>query len=608
MKFKIVKILLLVFSLTLGLGVFSACGHTHDYLTPNFDGENHWYECSCGEKAYVEAHSGGSATCAKKATCKVCNNTYGETIAHKYTDTITEPTCVDKGFTTHTCSVCGDSYIDNYVDALGHTYKEVVIESSCGVQGYTKYVCDCGHSYIDETSYQDPFYHDYSDWIEGEDGTIYKVCSRDESHKLYKKVEDELAVLYSVQDKKLDLPSLKRALNEQGGDIYSLDEIEGYVVNGESKNKLELKCIISNTDGGYINNYGRDRMVAIPQTVTVIVRGHEYVLDSVYAYTRIIDEASDLRCFTMTGTRRRNEVDGYFILTKNIYAGDYEIKPHVYEDSVDGENKRPYPGNGYGVDVGFRGILDGQGYTIDGLTLKSCGLFGNANAPIIKNIAFTNVSLTGYYPALFAMTFSRGKNHDNSFNGYEGLLQNVYVSINSTEKGSAERIGLLVNSCLPAATRVENVVVDYLNVTRDIENFINKPYNFYMLGSSTYSMANSTDSYVNCFAISTAPLLQYKRGDTILPGFGENQVEFTLAKTTYSYKVDTVGAILDNKVKTILSRYATELKVDHVLVGLRAYDTYEAMALDAEANAEILATFDSAYWTVSNGVPVWKTA
>jgi hypothetical protein len=32
------------------------------------------------------------------------------------------------------------------------------------------------------------------------------------------------------------------------------------------------------------------------------------------------------------------------------------------------------------------------------------------------------------------------------------------------------------------------------------------------------------------------------------------------------------------------------------------------MALDAEANAKSLATFDSAYWVISNGVPVWKTA
>ena len=597
MKSNIVKILLLIFTLTLSLSVFSACGgHTHDYSISNFDNENHWYECSCGEKAYVEAHSGGSATCAKKATCKVCNNAYGETIAHNYKSVVTPPTCTEKGYTTYTCS-CGDVYKDSYVDALGHDYKEIVIDPTCTQMGYTQYVCDCGDSYVDENSYVDAKYHDYSDWTASPDGAIYKVCSRDDTHKLYKKAENELAVLYSAHERRLDFTTLKRALNEQGVDIYSNNDIEGYIVNGERVERLELKVNISNVEGGFVDNYGRDRTVAIPQTVTVIVRGQEYLLDTVYAYSKIIDEAKDLKYFTMTGTRRRNELDGYYIVTKNIDASQLELDAHVFE------SVNVYPGNGYNADVGFRGVLDGQGYTIDGLTLKSCGLFGNANAPIIKNIAFTNVNLTGYYPTLFAMTFSRGKNPDNSFNGYEGLLKNVYVSVNSTEKGSASRVGLLVNNVLPAATKLENVVVEYLNVSKDIQTHIDGGKNFYMFGSSTYSMAGSVETYSNCFAISTAPILQHSRNDKPMPGFAENQVEFTLGKAQYGYKVDSVGTILDNQVKTILEKYNIHLSVDHVLVGVRAYDNYQEMA---NANNDY-SSFSTDYWSIENGVPVWKT-
>lgn len=40
---------------------------------------------------------------------------------HKYTSAITEPTCSEKGYTTHTCSVCGDSYKDTYTDTVAHT-------------------------------------------------------------------------------------------------------------------------------------------------------------------------------------------------------------------------------------------------------------------------------------------------------------------------------------------------------------------------------------------------------------------------------------------------------------------------------------------------------
>ena len=41
---------------------------------------------------------------------------------HEYTDTVSVPTCTDKGFTTHTCA-CGYTYTDSEVDALGHDYS-----------------------------------------------------------------------------------------------------------------------------------------------------------------------------------------------------------------------------------------------------------------------------------------------------------------------------------------------------------------------------------------------------------------------------------------------------------------------------------------------------
>ncbi|MCD8007091.1 MAG: hypothetical protein LUF29_09055, partial [Oscillospiraceae bacterium] len=60
-------------------------------------------------------------------TCSVCGDTYtaDETAAlgHTYVDTVTAPTCTEQGYTTHTCSVCGDSYVDTYTAALGHSYE-----------------------------------------------------------------------------------------------------------------------------------------------------------------------------------------------------------------------------------------------------------------------------------------------------------------------------------------------------------------------------------------------------------------------------------------------------------------------------------------------------
>ena len=46
--------------------------------------------------------------------------------AHSYTPVVTAPTCTEQGYTTHTCTVCGDSYVDSFVDALGHKYENGV--------------------------------------------------------------------------------------------------------------------------------------------------------------------------------------------------------------------------------------------------------------------------------------------------------------------------------------------------------------------------------------------------------------------------------------------------------------------------------------------------
>ena len=39
----------------------------------NYDLNNHWEECSCGEKKTVEEHVGGEATCSALAICSVCD-------------------------------------------------------------------------------------------------------------------------------------------------------------------------------------------------------------------------------------------------------------------------------------------------------------------------------------------------------------------------------------------------------------------------------------------------------------------------------------------------------------------------------------------------------
>ncbi|MBR7112424.1 MAG: leucine-rich repeat domain-containing protein [Clostridia bacterium] len=69
---------------------------------------------------------------------------------HEYTDVVTAPTCTAAGYTTHTCSKCGDVKKDTEVAANGHTYIDTVTAPTCDTDGYTTHTCkNCTNSYKD---------------------------------------------------------------------------------------------------------------------------------------------------------------------------------------------------------------------------------------------------------------------------------------------------------------------------------------------------------------------------------------------------------------------------------------------------------------------------
>lgn len=46
---------------------------------------------------------------------------------HSYSSVTINPTCTERGYTAYTCSKCGNSYTDSYVNALGHSYGRWII-------------------------------------------------------------------------------------------------------------------------------------------------------------------------------------------------------------------------------------------------------------------------------------------------------------------------------------------------------------------------------------------------------------------------------------------------------------------------------------------------
>ena len=86
---------------------------------------------------------GAAADCTTAQTCTVCNEVLAPILGHDYVAVVTAPTCTAAGFTTHTCSRCGNSYTDSNVPALGHTPRTVTNTfASCTEAGLLLIVCD----------------------------------------------------------------------------------------------------------------------------------------------------------------------------------------------------------------------------------------------------------------------------------------------------------------------------------------------------------------------------------------------------------------------------------------------------------------------------------
>ena len=86
--------------------------------------------------------------------CTLCGESYKDDFTdraeHSYSEVIIEPTCTHEGYTTHFCTVCGYEYTASYTDATGHTYQETTVLPTCTEEGYTAHTClECGYSFND---------------------------------------------------------------------------------------------------------------------------------------------------------------------------------------------------------------------------------------------------------------------------------------------------------------------------------------------------------------------------------------------------------------------------------------------------------------------------
>ena len=71
---------------------------------------------------------GASATCMEPQICSRCGAVLEKALGHDYKSEVTAPTCTEMGYTTNTCSRCGDTNKSNYTEPAGHKPSDWIID------------------------------------------------------------------------------------------------------------------------------------------------------------------------------------------------------------------------------------------------------------------------------------------------------------------------------------------------------------------------------------------------------------------------------------------------------------------------------------------------
>ena len=117
------------------------------------------------EPAHI--HQWQDANCTTPKTCSACGATEGKPAGHNYESVVTEPTFEDYGYTTYTCTHCGDHYEDDYIDPIKLRYDAgTLVFCTDGVAyliGEDHQIMEAYTGWETETYY---YYHNDAPWQE----------------------------------------------------------------------------------------------------------------------------------------------------------------------------------------------------------------------------------------------------------------------------------------------------------------------------------------------------------------------------------------------------------------------------------------------------------
>ena len=407
---------------------------------------------------------------------------------------------------------------------------------------------------------------------------------------------------------------------------------------------------------GKIKVSGIENLEAQSEYSLNIFVGNNAFVQPFVAATKVIRKAEDLSFFALEDITKVQGVsiksttifDGYYVVANDIDATGYEhqaVKDSNYNAILNSQlnsagevvldnNGRAVIDSAYyhkgevrtisdmAIYGGLTGTFDGAGHTISNLSVIDQGIFGLMANGTVKNVAFTGVTMKGSGYKKNICLFAQ--------NVVKGTFENVYVKANplyggdelkeqsSDARGNRSLIATQVGGYynLITGTKPGWYTTNFINCVFDYEIKNTKiqycfSYGLYTQEAAYYKGADSAVSpnFNNVYVISNATIcvmnnsLIAKKENThvilaendVAEGQTVLEAAIGLMEGCFFNSDETENTLNESFVKV-----AGRLKADET--GVKRYITSEAM----NQAGNDYSSFNTAYWSVVNGVLGWK--
>lgn len=218
-----------------------------------------------------------------------------------------------------------------------------------------------------------------------------------------------VTVTDSVEDKTAEIELVFDLSDAQSGAVaidakkVFGDEYSGTVTSVVLDGDRETELLVS---GSQTVNFG-----SVVGEQTLVVRGSDntaYKVSAIIA-TMVINDLNDLQTFktTIINNSKTTGTDGYYLLGATITASnDYNRLMGGAYYAPETEKTNNSPNNiwaGYSealalqtANLGFKGVFNGNGYSLSGFSFGVGGIFGDLNGATIKNLTIENATIEAW--------------------------------------------------------------------------------------------------------------------------------------------------------------------------------------------------------------------